>query len=90
MRIDVIRSNLAAVMGLWQAKHNQRLSIRELAKHTGLSLDFLYRFQNGAIELLHLPKLLVLCNFFQVTPNDLLWVNEESGDADKSPVTKPN
>ncbi len=75
---DVITSKLEAALGKWQARHNRRLSIEELEEKTGLSIFFLYRFKAGKIKRLDLDKLQILCDFFQVTPNDLIW--EDNGD----------
>ncbi len=74
----MIKSRLTAVMGLWQAKNNESISLRELAERTGLSRDFLSRFQRNEVRRLDLGKLQNLCTFFGVTPNDLLWEESDS------------
>lgn len=87
-RGDVIRCNLAAVMGLWQTQHNRRLTLRELAEKTGLSPNFLHRFQHGDVQKLDLDKLQSLCDFFRVTPDSLLWVEDGSSGKPAAKDTK--
>ena len=70
----MIKSQLAARMGDWQSLHNRTLSIPELARLTGVSRDFLYRFHNNDIQRVDLDKLGALCAFFGCTPDDLLWI----------------
>lgn len=70
----MIKSQLAARMGDWQAANNKTLSIPELADVTGISKDFLYRFHNDEVRRLDLDKLEQLCQFFHCTPDALLWV----------------
>jgi len=84
----MIRSNLTSVIGQWQAQHNRRLPLRELAELTGLSKDFLYRFQNDQVQLLDLEKLQVLCNFFQVTPDALLWTEDGDNGGKNLPASR--
>jgi len=74
----MIKSQLAALMGRWQAQHNESMSIPDLVRKTGLSRDFLYRFYNDEIRRLDLDKLAALCRFFDCTPNDLLWSSDHS------------
>jgi len=68
-----VKSKLRAVIFRWQADHDERLPLRTLEDETGLSRDFLSRLQQGKVKHLDLDKLQVLCDFFGVTPNDLLW-----------------
>jgi len=70
----VIKSQLAAQMGLWQARHNEALLIPDLADKTGLSRDFLYRLYRDDIQRLDLDKLEILCRFFGCSPDDLIWL----------------
>jgi len=72
--------------------HNVRYTIREWAKvlttwaednhpevaEPGLSVNFLHRMKHNEVDYLSLEKLGLLCEFFDCTPNDLLW--QSNGD----------
>lgn len=73
----MIKSRLTNVMGRWQQETGERLTIRKLAELTQINKDFLSRFDRGEVKLLNLDSLGTLCEFFGVTPNDLLWEPED-------------
>ena len=54
------------------------LTLEQWAELTGLSVNFLFRFRKGTIQLLDVSKLEVLCRVFDCAPNDLLWSDEQS------------
>lgn len=86
----MIKSRLTNVMGRWQEKKGERLTIRKLADKTGINKDFLSRLDRGEVRLLNLEKLAILCEFFGVTPNDLLWEPEGQSDKAGSPILSAN
>jgi len=49
------------------------LTLEQWADLTGLSVNFLFRFRKGTIQLLDVGKLEALCKVLDCTPNDLLW-----------------
>lgn len=69
----MIKTSLLAAISQWQIERGQKFTIPDLAERTGLSQNFLYRFNRGEIKLLDLEKLGQLCIFFGCTPDDLLW-----------------
>jgi DNA-binding Xre family transcriptional regulator len=70
-----ITFKLGEHMRRYENERDERHTIRQWAALTGLSVNFLHRFRHGEIERLDLEKLGVLCAFFGVTPNDLIWGN---------------
>ena len=52
-------------------------TLEQWAELTGLSVNFLFRFQHGKIVLLDVKKLEILCKVLYCTPNDLLWSDEQ-------------
>ena len=68
-----IEVKLDAVVGHWQAEHNEDLSMLELSKRLdGVSVDFLYRLRAGDIKRLDMARLAELCAYFGIQPGDLL------------------
>ena len=53
------------------------LTLEQWAELTGLSVNFLFRFQHGKVVLLDVYKLVKLCQVLGCTPNDLLWSSDE-------------
>ena len=71
-----VQSNLKSLILTWQAEHNDRLPYAQLAEDTGLSTNFVYRLYHDNWQHMDREKLQALCDFFDCTPNDLLWGNE--------------
>lgn len=67
-----IQSRLANLLGRWQEQHGKRLSLRQLAQHTGLSKNFLSLLYRNEIRRVDLESLDVLCDALGVTLGDLL------------------
>ena len=72
----MIRTSLITAISRWQIRNGKKLTIPDLAERTGLSNNFLYRFHNSEIQRLDLDKLNSLCEFFECTPDTLLWTEE--------------
>ena len=69
----------------WQAKHQQRLTLEELAKKAGISIAALYRIKSGNMLSPDLRKINAICKVLECTPGDLI-VREVTGASDE--VTK--
>lgn len=54
-------------------ERNPGYSYRKWAKELGLSVNFLFCARHRSLKRLDLAKLQRLCEYFEVTPNDLLW-----------------
>jgi len=82
----MIESNLEKKILAWQAQNGRRLTLREIAEHTGLSVNFIHRFRHDDWQMIARDKLAALCAFFACTPDDLLWQEDSKEANDASPV----
>lgn len=67
-----INSRLANLMGRWQEQYGRRLSLRQLARDTGLSKNFLSLLYRDEIRRVDLESLDILCDALGVTLGELL------------------
>lgn len=70
--------NLNVIMAHWEQAHpGEKLTLRRLSDLTGVNKNTLGRLKSGTAERMDLTTLDTLCRFFNCTPNDLLFFNEE-------------
>ena len=72
-----IKFNLRKLVILWQVEHNDSLSLCKLSKLTGIRLNTLMDYRDGAFKSIPVDNLLKLIEFFGCELSDLLKYEEE-------------
>ena len=72
-----IKFNLRKLVILWQVEHNDNLSLSKLSKVTGIRLNTLMDYRDGAFKSIPVDNLLKLIQFFGCELSDLLKYEEE-------------
>ena len=71
---------------LSQLKENYgKISDEEIAQVTGIDLQEIQELDNGSAEAISFKTLAQLCGFFQCTPNDVLFLEWEGIEVDRTP-----
>ena len=75
----MFRTNFAHVVRQREYEWKRHLSLRTIAKETGLSINTVARVSRGQIEKVHLATIEILCRYFRLTSiADLIEIDPAS------------
>jgi len=76
-----IQVNLDRVIGIWQAKHGERMTYTRLAEEAGITLASLNRLKNGGLIFVDTRKVSAICDVLECELDDLLDLEQEHSHA---------
>ncbi len=84
----VITSRFRVFLAERELREGRSISLREVAKATGVSIYTISAFSNNTLREIPVDALAALCNYFGVSPGDLIVIKESP--INQSPKVEPS
>lgn len=78
--MKTVRANLQKLMGEKGQREHRRISLRTVANETKLTRYLIYGMDAGTVQCFPKNALVVLCDYFNCTPGELLTLEDVPDD----------